>query len=147
MKKITKNSVKHEKSCGAVIFRKHDNVTLYLTVEYKKEPGYWGLVKGHVEAGETEHETARREIWEETGLKALTFINGFRAEITYSPKPGVEKLVVFFLVQTESDQVEYLWDEHINHNWLPAEAMAKKLTYPGDRSVVAKAQAFLAENE
>ena len=136
---------KYEKSCGAVIFRRGEDAPLFLTVEYKKEPGYWGLVKGHVEAGETEHETARREIWEETGLKALTFVDGFRAEISYSPKPGVEKLVVFFLAQTESDAVEYLWDEHINHAWLPAESITQKLTYPADRDVVIQAQTFLAE--
>ena len=47
-----------EKSCGAVIFRQEAGQRLYLTVEYKIEKGYWGLVKGHVEPGESELETA-----------------------------------------------------------------------------------------
>ncbi|HHJ07115.1 MAG TPA: NUDIX domain-containing protein, partial [Anaerolineae bacterium] len=85
-----------EKSCGAVIFKEEDGQILYLTVEYKKEKGYWGLVKGHVEAGESELETAKREIYEEVGLSDLNFYPGFRAEHLYQPKPGVTKLVVFF---------------------------------------------------
>ena len=79
------------KSCGAVIFKLKDNRRLYLTVEYKSEPGYWGLVKGHVEPGETELETARREIYEEVGLRELTFFDPFRAEHHYQPQPGVSK--------------------------------------------------------
>lgn len=87
---------RYEKSCGAVIFKKEDGLIRYLTVEYKIRQDYWGLVKGHVEPGETEHETARREIYEEVGLKNIAFLDGFRVKITYSPAPGVEKLVVFF---------------------------------------------------
>ncbi len=135
--------IKHEKSCGAVIFKRENDKILYLTVEYKKEKGYWGLVKGHMEAGETEHETARREIYEEVGLKDLTFYDGFRAEIKYSPKPGVEKLVVFFLAETHSDNVQYLWDEHVAHQWLPVDELLTTLTYELDRNVIRQADTFL----
>ena len=133
---------KFEKSCGAVIFKQQDDQRLYLTVEYKIEKGYWGLVKGHVETGETELETAQREIYEETGLQNLSFIDGFRTEIQYQPKSGVDKLVVFFLAQTTTDKVEYLWDEHIAHQWLPYPAILEQLTYGTDKGVVEKAHNF-----
>ena len=132
-----------EKSCGAVIFKEEDGQILYLTVEYKKEKGYWGLVKGHVEAGESELETAKREIYEEVGLSDLNFYPGFRAEHLYQPKPGVTKLVVFFLARANDDRIEYLWDEHVAHRWLPAAEIIAKLKYPGDREVIRKAEAFL----
>ena len=132
-----------EKSCGAVIFKREQGQILYLTVEYKIEPGYWGLVKGHVEAGETELETARREIYEEVGLSNLTFLAGFRVEIVYSPRPGVTKLVVFFLAEAHEDRVEYHFGEHVDHRWLPYEAVMAQLTYDTDRSVVAQADEFL----
>lgn len=138
------SDIKHEKSCGAVIFKRENDQILYLTVEYKKEKGYWGLVKGHVEKGETEHETARREIYEEVGLKDLTFYDGFRAEISYSPAPGVEKLVVFFLAETHTDDVQYLWDEHVAHRWLPLDKILPVLTYNLDRDVVRQADEFLS---
>lgn len=133
----------YEKSCGAVIFKEANEQCFYLTVEYKSEPGYWGLVKGHVEPEETELETACREIYEEVGLQDLTFVDGFRTEIRYSPKPQVEKLVVFFLAKTHTDQVEYLWDEHTDHRWLDYEATISQLTYHGDQGVIRHAEAFL----
>ena len=58
--------MEHEKSCGAVIFRV-GNATKYLLLHY--EAGHWDFVKGHSEKGESEEETVRREILEETGLR------------------------------------------------------------------------------
>ena len=54
--------MKYEKSCGAVIFD-GDKVLVIQQVK-----GHWGFPKGHVENGETEIETALREIKEETNL-------------------------------------------------------------------------------
>ena len=138
--------LKHEKSCGAVIFKRNGAEILFLTVEYKKEKGYWGLVKGHVEADETEHETARREIYEEVGLKDLTFVPDFRAEISYFPKPNTEKLVVFFLAEAHSGKIQYLWDEHTDHRWLPTAEVLSKVTHELDRSVIRKADTFLRQH-
>ena len=133
-----------EKSCGAIIFKIEQNQNLYLTVEYKKEKGYWGLVKGHVEPDETELETAKREIYEEVGLTDLTFFDDFRAEHSYQPKAGVSKQVIFFLSQANCDKVEYLWGEHIAHLWLPADEVITRLKYDGDREIIRQAEAFLS---
>jgi bis(5'-nucleosidyl)-tetraphosphatase len=134
-----------EKSCGAVIFKREKGQIVYLTVEYKIEKGYWGLTKGHVEPGETELETAGREIYEEVGLKDLTFFNGFRTEISYQPKPDVTKLVVFFLAQAHNDRVEYHFNEHVDHRWLPYDEIIAQLTYDHDREVVIQAAKFLGD--
>ena len=66
--------MRKEKSAGAIVFRIENTKPKYLLLHYpssanaKKE--YWDLPKGHVEEGETEEETARREVKEETGLEA-----------------------------------------------------------------------------
>ena len=71
-----------EKSAGAIIFRRDDGNIYYLLLNYmpteKGKRGQWGFAKGHVETGETEEETAKREIFEETGLRELKFIPGFK---------------------------------------------------------------------
>ncbi len=132
-----------EKSCGAVIFKEEEGQRLYLTVEYKIERGYWGLTKGHVEAGESELETAKREIYEEVGLSNLTFSDGFRTEIRYRPRPGIEKLVVFFLAQTHDDRIQYHFDEQVDHRWLPYPDILKTITYQDDQNVISRADNFL----
>ena len=66
----------YEKSCGGIIFYKtRQNVRILLV---KNSNGrYWSFPKGHIEDGETEQETAIREIKEETGLD-VTLVNNFR---------------------------------------------------------------------
>ncbi len=65
-----------EKSAGAIIFRKDNNIPYYLLLHY--ESGHWGFPKGHIEENENEEGAARREIEEETGIKNIKIIDGFK---------------------------------------------------------------------
>ncbi|MBD3304395.1 NUDIX domain-containing protein, partial [Candidatus Woesearchaeota archaeon] len=56
--------MKKTRCSGGIIF----NNGKYLLVKHK-EGGHWDFPKGHAEEGETEEETALREIYEETGLR------------------------------------------------------------------------------
>ncbi|MEM7031872.1 MAG: NUDIX domain-containing protein [Chloroflexota bacterium] len=136
-----------EKSCGAVIFRRVDGQIHYLTIKYKTEPSYWGFAKGHVENGETELETAKREIYEEVGLTDLVFYDGFRAETMFDPKPGVTKLVVFFLAETGTEEVVFHFQEHDDYRWLTYDDVLKQLTYESDRDVIREADIFLKSTQ
>ena len=62
--------MRHEKSCGGLIYREHDGETQLLLLKHRCG-GHWSFPKGHMEAGETEMETALREIREETGLRVF----------------------------------------------------------------------------
>lgn len=129
-----------EKSCGAVIYTMVNGERYYLIERMKA--GHHSLCKGHVENGETEEETALREIREETGL-IPTLDTGFRTVIEYSPYPGCMKEVVFFLacapdrfVRPQPEEVEAL-------RWLPFREAAELLTYADDRDVLTKAEYYL----
>ena len=54
-----------EKSCGAIVYRKYHGNTEILLIKHINS-GHWSFPKGHVERGETEVQTAHREILEET---------------------------------------------------------------------------------
>ena len=83
------------KSCGVLPYRIVDDVREYLIV-YEKFSQCWSLPKGHMEAGETEIETALRELREETGLSAQLDITA-TATVEYAISPMARKQVVFFL--------------------------------------------------
>ncbi len=131
----------YEKSCGAAVFLKENGRRLYL-VEIMRQ-GHTSLCKGHVEGDETEQETARREILEETGLE-VTFLDGFRETICYSPYPGCSKDVVFFLAQTASRDTVAQLSEVSSIRFLPLEEALESLTYEDDRRILRAADRFLA---
>ena len=131
---------KHEKSCGAVVYRTLPDASVQYLVEVMRL-GHTALCKGHVEGAETEHETARREIWEETGLE-IAFRNGFRETVSYSPHPGVLKAVVYFLAE-KSGGVERAQPEEVAFlRWLPFPEAVDALTYDNDKEILRKAESF-----
>lgn len=135
---------KEEKSCGAVVYREENGERRYLVLHYSE--GHWDLPKGHVEAGETEEETARREIEEETCITRLEFVPGFRKAIRYSVRRqdgNVQKEAVFFLARTIGEKVT-LSSEHVSFSWLPFSQAAKKMTYDNARRVLSSAEKFLS---
>lgn len=134
--------MKYEKSCGAVIWRETSGKREYLLVQNKKPgaKGHWGFPKGHTEEGETEEQTARREIFEETGLSVGDFVKGFRTVTHYSPVPNVEKDVVYFLAKADGD-VTVQECEIADYKWLPYKDAKATLTF--DYSILDKAESFL----
>jgi len=130
------------KSCGAVVFKKNTQVE-YLLLHYGG--GHWDFVKGEVEKGESEKDTARRELEEETGITDAQFIGDFRADISYffrSAGQTIYKQVVYFLVEVTSSTVKLSY-EHAEYTWLGYDEALKKLTFKNARNVLSKAHEFL----
>ena len=132
--------MKREKSCGAVIFRGENTQRTYLIL--KSTQGHTTLCKGHVEKNETEHETAAREIMEETGL-TVEFVHGFREVITYSPYQGCTKDVVFFLARAEGGNIVCQPEEVAEARFLPFDRALTALSHTSDRVTLQKARNFL----
>jgi len=131
-----------ERSCGAVVFRKNGAVE-YLLLHY--EAGHWDFVKGQVEEGETEENTARRELLEETGIADAQFIQDFREKISYFYRregKTIYKEVIFLLIEAKRSEV-ILSYEHIGYAWLPYEEALERLTFKNAKDVLRKAHGFL----
>ena len=133
-------AMKYEKSCGAVIYTVQNGTRFYLVEQMQK--GHVSLCKGHVEQDESEHETAIREIREETGLE-VEFVEGFRKTIAYSPSTGCMKTVVFFLACAEHTSVRVQEEEVREIKWLTFEDAVKALTFDSTREILRLADAFL----
>ena len=133
-----------EKSCGAVVYREEGGRHSYLLLHYSE--GHWDFPKGHVESGESEEQTARREIMEETGISELEFMRGFRNSVSYwfmRKGEKVQKEVVFFLAKTTGKGVT-LSDEHVGYLWLPFRLAREKVTYRNAKELLEKAEARLS---
>ena len=132
----------YEKSCGAAVYVFHNGLPFFL-VEYMTL-GHVSIPKGHMEEGETEEETALREIREETSLE-VRLDTVFRHEVTYSPREGVEKTVVFFVAEATNTACEKPQEEEVRRiDWLFAEQAIPAMTYETDREVLRHATAYLS---
>lgn len=131
-----------EYSCGAVVFTRTDGQILFVVVQ--EQAGAYSFPKGHMEAGETEPETARREVFEETGLNPY-FIPGFREEDEYdlAEKPGTRKRVTYFLAEYRDTPLVPRQGEIRRIQLLPYDRALLCFEHEGTRSVLTKALAFL----
>ena len=88
-----------EKSCGVLPYRVKDGRLQFLLV-FETRSKCWSLPKGHIEAGETDVQTALRELYEETGLTAKLDTTRV-ASIEYPISSFARKQVDFFLGEVE----------------------------------------------
>ena len=124
----------YEKSCGALVLRREGDRFFVLMIRHKAG-GHRSFPKGHVEAGETEYETALREVMEETSSK-IAILSDFRATVSYSPAPGVMKDVIYFLGFTTDPRITAKEGEIAEVEWIPLAEAEDSLTYENDKTVL-----------
>ena len=141
-----------EKSCGVVLFNEQKVLLLqYPTGQKEGEwdlQGHWDFPKGHVDKGETEIETATRELEEETGIKKIILLKNFRKTINYTFQKGDRKIakeVVFFIATTVEKEIN-LSHEHIDYGWFDFTSGLKQLTYNNACSVLKEAIIHYGKN-
>lgn len=134
--------MKKEKSCGAVIYKYENNKLYILLVKHNK--GHFGSPKGHVELGETEEETALREIKEETNLDVI-LDNKFRYVVTYSPAKDCIKDVVYFIATPKTNDIKPQEEEISEINWYEENIAIEKATYDDEKKILTAAIEYLSK--
>ncbi|MBR3106534.1 MAG: NUDIX domain-containing protein [Clostridia bacterium] len=131
-----------ERSCGAIVFKWENGQPLFVIVQ--EQAGAYSFPKGHMEGDETEMETARREVFEETGLHPA-FLDGFRQEDEYdlAEKPDTRKRVVYFLAECKDEPLIPRPGEIRRIELLPYGQAAERFEHAGTRRVLSAARAFL----
>ena len=135
-------SCRFEKSCGAVLFTEQDGGRRYLLV--RNRSGFYGFPKGHIEGTENEHETALREIEEETGIREITFLRDFCEINSYLCRAYTKKRVVLFLAKFAADAEICPSFEIHDYRLLPFDEAVRCLGHRNDQEILRKAEAFLA---
>jgi len=142
-----------EYAAGAIVFRRENNSISYLLI-YSRRNKTWGFPKGHMEAGEDEIAAARREIAEETGIKSVVLLPGFRQENIYRavsnrpPSTGnvIEKHSVYFLARADSPAIRIHDEEICGYRWLELPQALCLLEFDSLKQTLETAHRFLAEN-
>lgn len=131
-----------EKSCGAVVFTRCGSKIQYVLLQNRA--GIYGFPKGHVEAGETEEQTALREVFEEVGL-SVRLVPGFRSEDEYPfpPKGYRSKKIVYFLAEYHDQELTYQKEELTNAFLADHETALALLQFYSSKRILTEADNFL----
>ena len=132
-----------ETSAGAVLFRRAGQDIHFLLLQYAAD--HWDFPKGNIEEGEEDHVTVRREIEEETGIKAIDFVGSFCETIRYSytwKGLSINKIVRMYLAVTDESKVT-LSDEHQAFEWLGYKEALERLAYDKSKNLLTLSMAAL----
>ncbi|MGP8125044.1 MAG: bis(5'-nucleosyl)-tetraphosphatase [Nitrososphaerales archaeon] len=135
-----------ERSAGAVVFRTPKRGTRLFVLLLNA--GRWDFPKGNRENGENELQTVIREVGEETGLKGITLVPGFRKVIEYFYRregKNIHKQVVYLLAEADDDNVKISF-EHQGYGWFPYTEAVVRASYDNSKKLLAEAEAFLSGN-
>ena len=127
-------STKTEISYGGVVVRGEE--LLVITPAGKKVTG---LPKGGMNRGETPEETAEREVREETGITAR--VRHPLGDVRYWYRRDgrrIRKTVHFYLCDFVSGSTDTHDHEVDEARWIPLAEADAALSFPGERSLVAK---------
>lgn len=136
--------LRYEKSCGAVVYCQEENDIKYLLV--CERSGFWVFPKGHMEEGESEHETALREVKEETGLDVM-FVDDFQVKeehnLAREGRPNTIKQTVYFLAKFENQKFVPQESEISQIALLDFESAMATLQFDSFKQILAQANSFL----
>ncbi|MBQ1895479.1 MAG: NUDIX domain-containing protein, partial [Clostridia bacterium] len=121
--------------------RKINDEYRYLVIKNKRSV-HWSFPKGHVEQGETDEDTALREVLEESGLH-IEIITGIKTTSQYQIQGRVEKTVNIYVARTDDTNTIIQESEIEDYSWLTYEAALKRLRFDNDKKILTEARDFL----
>ena len=131
--------MKQEKSCGCIVMNEKNEILLV-----HHNDGHWDLPEGHMEAGETEVDTAIREVKEETNID-VEVNEKYRYTTKYSPKETVMKEVVYFLAKNTSNSKKPQLEEVSEVKWYKFDEAIETITYNNSKEILLNLKRELEE--
>jgi len=133
-------SSEREFSAGGVVARGDECIVIVPRKRSQQGDLVLGLPKGHPDGPETPEEAAAREVQEETGVEAELVEPLGEVEYWYQRRGRpTHKRVRFFLFRYLGGSTDDHDEEILEARWMPLAEAAEKLTYSGEREMVARA--------
>ncbi|MFA5888540.1 MAG: NUDIX domain-containing protein [Candidatus Nanoarchaeia archaeon] len=133
-----------ETSAGAIVYNKGKYLLLYRKAHDHYKEG-WFFARGKIEQGEELEQTARREIMEETGIRDLFFVKGFKQVVTWFYRANgqlIHKTAIYLFAETSTEEV-VLTDYHNSFAWLSFDDAYARLSFTTDKQVLKQAHDFM----
>lgn len=114
--------------------------------------GFWQIITGMIEPGESPREAAARELHEEAGIPSEPidlqhrhcFVIDPHLARTSTPGPRILREHAF-VADTESREIRISVEEHDRYEWVPPAEAIRRVPFEGNRKAIAMAQSMFAE--
>ena len=136
---IIMNQTKYVKCAGAIVI--NDN---YEVAIVNQNHDSWSLPKGHIDPGETKIDAAKRELYEETGIKNATLIKyigeygRYRIGLDGKDDKSEHKTIFIYLFKSNQDILQPIDPHNPEAKWVPYQEVNKFLTHPNDKEFYKK---------
>lgn len=153
-KKTTDARLVREFSAGGVVYRRvkereSGRVEVYWLIIRPAGTKRWQLPKGHIEEKESAQETAVREVFEETSVRARVIDKiGITSYFYVLNGKRIVKRVTFFLMEYEGGvaRVHEDWQREIEKVlWASTKRAFRLLTFKDDKEIIRKAEKRLEQ--
>ncbi len=138
--------MKFEFSAGGIVYKQTAGKLYVLVCQHSQHHGWVfpkGLIGDHVE-NEGKEETAIREVEEETGVLGKIIKPLGPADYWYVFEgEKIKKTVYYYLMGVVSEDISKHDKEMENVEWLEAENVESRLTYPSEKKVWQEARKLL----
>lgn len=137
-------------SAGGLLYRQRREGVEVVLAGRRRNDGQmvWSIPKGHVERGESAHDTAVREVREETGISGE--IEAELGDIRYSyvvhdagRRRRVAKQVHFFLMRSVGGRFADRDTEMDEVRWFPIQGAERVMAYENERVLLRRARALI----
>lgn len=139
------------KSAGGVVLNSEGKILVV-----SQHGTSWSLPKGHVEEGEDLMTAAKRELYEETGIREVEYVGElgtyqrFKIGEHGNEDRGELKTITMFLFRTKEENLQPVDPENPTAKWVEREKVAELLTHPKDKefflSVIDKIESEVREH-
>jgi 8-oxo-dGTP pyrophosphatase MutT (NUDIX family) len=135
-------------SAGGVVVRDGEVIVIVPRRRDANGRRVLALPKGHVDEGETPLQAAAREVREEAGVDVELIAELGEVRYWYTrERRRIAKAVAFYLFRYEGGDTADHDDEVEQARWMPLQEASSALSYPGEREMVARAIALLADED
>ena len=118
---------------GAIVFNNKKEIAIV-----NQNHDSWSLPKGHIDQGESKLEAAKRELYEETGIKNANFIHPignygrYRIGLDGENDKSEYKTIYMFLFSSDQIILQPIDPNNPEARWIEYNKVQKYLTHPKD---------------